>query len=68
MRLIKVDYTNWEGKRRIYVLQLMGDKPMFWGSNEWHPKPQWLLCAKEVGREGIKTYAMENVHSWENVS
>lgn len=50
------EYTNWKGEKRrraFYPLRL------YYGSNEWHKEPQWLLDAMdhETGLE--RTFALE---------
>jgi hypothetical protein len=58
---VQIDYTNWKGeraKRRIIPKQ-------FWfGSNEWHPEPQWLLDAYDTEKEVSRTFAMNGIHGW----
>jgi hypothetical protein len=60
-RLVVIDYTNWRGERRAYRIMPLG---LFWGSNEWHPTPQWLVIGREEGRSLRRTYALSNIHSW----
>lgn len=62
-RRVVIDYTNWRGERREYVVE---PSAMFWGSNEWHPEPQWLMIAVELGRDK-RTFALKNIHSWRTV-
>jgi hypothetical protein len=47
-------YTNWRGEtelRRIVPLSVR------YGSSEWHPKPQWLLRAKDVDKGEEREFA-----------
>jgi hypothetical protein len=51
---LAVDYTNWRGERRernIYPVR------SFFGSNEWHKEPQWLLEAIDPEDGKTKTFA-----------
>ena len=58
---VTIDYTNWRGERRQRRIVSCG---IMFGSNEWHPEPQWLLLAKDEGDSTIKTFAMVNIHTW----
>lgn len=56
-----IDYTNWRGERstrRIWPAR------MFFGSNEWHKKPQWLVDAYCFESNARRTFALSGVHSW----
>jgi hypothetical protein len=58
---VTIDYTNWRGERRVrQIIPLFMD----FGSNEWHPEPQWLLSAIDEDDCKQKTFAMKNVHAW----
>jgi hypothetical protein len=58
---IVIDYTNWEGFRRHRAIVPI---KIFFGSNEWHPKPCWLLLALDIEKRAERTFAMNNVHEW----
>jgi predicted DNA-binding transcriptional regulator YafY len=34
------------------------------GSNKWHPKPQWLLRAFDVKRGEWRHFAVADIKSW----
>lgn len=58
---VAVDYTNWRGERgtrRIVPWRV------FWGANDWHPEPGWLLEAFDVEKHAPRTFALESVHAW----
>lgn len=59
--VVKIDYTNWEGKRSIRRI-LPGD--LFFGKNEWHPEPCWMVHGYDVEREVHRTFLMSGIHSW----
>ena len=52
---LAVSYTNYRGEggvRRITPIQL------YWGSNEWHPEPQWLLRAFDHDKQAHRDFAL----------
>lgn len=60
-RYVVIDYTNWRGERRerkIHPLRLLFDR------NEYHPAPQWLIEAEDLEKGGVKTFALNSIHSW----
>ncbi len=60
-RTVMVDYTNWRGERG--ARRIVPDY-MWWGSTEYHPKPQWLLRALDVEKRALRDFAMGSIHSW----
>jgi len=51
-------YTNWKGverERRATMLNL------FWGSNEWHKEPQWLIEGWDAEKKARRTYALKDI-------
>lgn len=61
MKAAFIDYTNHRGKRSIRrVLPLRIE----WGANDWHPEKQWLLIAFDLDRDGERSFAMKDIHSW----
>ena len=62
--IVTIDYTNWKGereKRQILPLRL------FFGTSEWHPTPQWLLEALDLGRHQPRTFALSGMHAPETL-
>lgn len=56
-----IDYTNYRGERdyrRVHPLKLS------FGSNEWHPVPQWMLEAMDLDKSALRTFAMAKIHDW----
>lgn len=50
-----IRYRNYRGEvatRRIIPLRI------YWGSNEWHPEPQWLIEAHDLDKKAIRTFAL----------
>jgi hypothetical protein len=61
---VLIDYTNYRGVRSVRGIRPTGR--VVFESNEWHPEPQWLLYAIDLGRNNeIRTFAMKNIHSWQ---
>lgn len=51
-------YTNWKGvtRQRSAILSRM-----FWGSNEWHPEPQWLVESYDLEERASRTFALKDM-------
>jgi len=60
---VSIDYTNYRGKRKQY--EILPEK-IYFGSNEYHTEPQWLMNAKVYDGDEIKerNFAMRDIHSW----
>jgi hypothetical protein len=61
-RHVIIDYTNWRGERalrRIIPLSIAFE------NNEYHPETQWLMEAVDVDKGKIRTFAMRDIHSWQ---
>lgn len=57
---IEIDYTNWRGTRSV---RRIWPARMFFGSNEWHPEPQWLIDAYCFEANDRRTFALSGIHS-----
>lgn len=58
---VTIDYTNWKGERDVrHILPLR----VFFGHNEWHTEPQWLIEAHDLDKSALRTFAMKDIHSW----
>lgn len=56
--LFTFGYTNWQGQmseRTAIPLKV------YYGSNEWHPEPQWLLMAKDIEKGEIRHFALNDI-------
>lgn len=58
---IKIVYTNYKGET---ALRRIVPKTIFFGSNEWHKEPQWLLEAFDAEKEAIRTFALKDIRCW----
>lgn len=60
---VKIQYTNWkgvEGIRRILPIKVI------YGSNEYHQADQWLLIAHDLDKDAERTFAVCDIHEWED--
>ena len=62
-KFVTIDYTNWRGDRRMRTVRPLRIE---WGSNKWHVAPQWLLVAHDHEANSERTFAMQNIHSFEH--
>ena len=63
-RPIEFTYTNWKGetatRRAIFSL-------LQWGSNEWHPEPQLLVCGYDLDKKAPRTYALKDMSDFKMI-
>ena len=57
-----VEYTNWRGEnsKRIFA-----GYEMFWGSNEYHPTPQWFIKGFDLKKKEWRDFAVKDMKPWE---
>ena len=60
-QIVEIDYVNWRGERSIRRILPM---TLHFAANKWHPEPQWLLNAEDLGKRETRDFAMKDVHSW----
>jgi len=55
---VEFTYTNWKGetKQRKAVFTTL-----FWGSNEWHKEPQFLIYGYDLDKRASRTYAVKDI-------
>lgn len=51
-------YRNHRGEVSERVVQ---PSRLAYGSTEWHPEPQWLLEAYDLGKSAMRTFALRDV-------
>jgi hypothetical protein len=56
-----VRYVNHRGEESVREIL---PESIAWGSNEWHPQPQWLLWAWDCGKMAVRTFAMAGIKEW----
>ena len=53
-----VRYTNYRGEvsvRRIRPIRV------YWGSNKWHPEPQWLMDVWDDDKHAARSMALKDI-------
>lgn len=60
--ILQVTYTNWRGETALRTIA----EPYraFFGANEWHTEPQWLLEAFDVDKQAKRTFSFAGL-GWE---
>lgn len=55
---LEFDYTNYKGEQshRRVIVHSVG-----YGSNEWHPEPQWLMYALDLDKNEFREFAMKDM-------
>lgn len=61
-RIVLIDYTNWRGERST---RKVVPQQIFFGSNEWHKDPCWLMEALDVDKDEFRCFSLHTIHSWE---
>ena len=61
MKTVRIYYTNWRGETAFRTIT---PGRIRWGSNEWHPEPQWLLEAYDLDKNASRTFAMASILEW----
>jgi|LakMenEpi03Aug12_release.lakeMendotaPanAssembly.Ray.scaffolds.fasta_scaffold55650_2 hypothetical protein len=51
-------YKNYRGE--VSECRVLTEQ-LYFGSNEYHPEPQWLLEAYNIDREVTRTYALKDI-------
>jgi hypothetical protein len=60
-QVIKIVYTNYKGETSIR--SLIPEK-IYFGSNEWHKEPQWLIEALDIDKNANRTFAVKDIRAW----
>ncbi len=61
---VKITYKNWKGEtspRNIEPIEI------YFGSNEWHREPQWLMTAMDLDKGRTRTFAIKDISAWNPV-
>src|SRR6185436_8651857 len=59
-RGLVIDYTNYEGKRSTRTIRPLH---VWYGSNQWHKEPCWLLHAWDADKKAFRDFALTSIHS-----
>ncbi|MEU0550835.1 hypothetical protein [Micromonospora sp. NPDC005979] len=60
-QLVKIFYRNYRGQESWRTVRPIRIR---FGSNEWHPHPQWLLDAIDVARGVERSFAVRDIARW----
>lgn len=55
---IRFTYTNYRGETDTRVAKPIS---IWFGSNQWHTEPQWLMCATDLAKNEIRDFAMKDM-------
>ena len=55
---IRVRYKNYKGDESIRTIR---PRNLYFGSNKWHPEPQWLLDAYDIQKMEMRTFALKDM-------
>ena len=59
---VTIVYTNYRGERGVRHVQPLRIE---FGSNEWHPEPQWFMVAWDLEKGAERTFALRDIESWQ---
>lgn len=57
-RPVQFSYMNYKGEFRRRKAVMIG---IYWGSNQWHPEPQWLVQGEDLEKGELRTYALKDI-------
>lgn len=60
-KVVEIRYTNWRNETADRQIQPVG---IYFGCNEWHKEPQWLLSALDVEKNEMRNFALKDIASW----
>ena len=60
--ILYTNYRNETSERRILPRRI------WFGKNEWHAEPQWLMDALDLDKDAERTFAIAMIHSWRKAS
>ena len=55
---VRIAYTNWRDEA---TTPLILPRRIFWGSNEYHPEPCWLIEAIDIEKDEFRTYDLAKI-------
>lgn len=58
-------YKNHRGEISVRLVRPMENNTLVFGSNEFHPEPQWLLRAWDLQKDALRAFAMKDIKDWE---
>ncbi len=58
---VRIKYIN---HREVTVFRTILPRTVWFGTTEWHPKPQWFLDAHDLDKDALRTFAMQDFLEW----
>lgn len=58
---VYITYKNYKGE---VSNRLIRPGEIYFGSNEWHPKPQWLMRAFDIAKNANRDFAIIDIQGW----
>lgn len=61
-QVVTIRYKNYRGEtsnRKIIPQKI------YFGSNEYHPEPQWLLDAHDLDKDAKRSFALKDISAWQ---
>lgn len=55
------EYTNYRGVR---ATRRVTPITIFFGCNQYHPHPQWILRATDMERGVVRDFALRDISNW----
>lgn len=59
---IRVYYSNWRGET---AWRTIIPKEIYFGENQYHPHPQWMLRVFDVEKNAPRDYALRDIKEWD---
>lgn len=60
-KVVQIRYTNWRNETADRQIVPVG---IYFGCNEWHKEPQWLLSALDVEKNEMRNFALKDIVTW----
>lgn len=61
MDYMEFRYKNYRGE---YGIRTVLPKKIYWGSNEYHEEPQWLMFAWDKDKMDNRVFAMKDIQEF----
>ena len=64
-RIVRFTYTNHRGETRTRIVRPI---EIAFTYSTFHPEPQWVLTALDLGKNAIRSFAMKDIKDWRAAS
>ncbi len=62
-RIVTIVYTNYRKETEVRRI-IPKEKAFYFGSNQWHTEPQWLLEGFDLDKQAERTFAIKDIRAW----